>query len=163
MYLFFFASRRRHTRCALVTGVQTCALPFCFFLQRFHAFIDVEFSQVRDTQVGEVSTVAIEIAFRLMAGDSCDDELPLTNALRHSPQDQLVALLVLMSPNDDERTPPISHGPSVPRIPLPATRCEAGRANFQRLPRQNVCCCGQCQCGHGARSERKSTRLNSTH
>src|SRR3546814_9563090 len=27
--LFFFASRRRHTRCALVTGVQTCALPIC--------------------------------------------------------------------------------------------------------------------------------------
>src|SRR3546814_2367557 len=24
---FFFTSRRRHTRCALVTGVQTCALP----------------------------------------------------------------------------------------------------------------------------------------
>src|SRR3546814_7251955 len=24
---FFFSSRRRHTRCALVTGVQTCALP----------------------------------------------------------------------------------------------------------------------------------------
>src|SRR3546814_1889577 len=25
--LFFFSSRGRHTRCALVTGVQTCALP----------------------------------------------------------------------------------------------------------------------------------------
>src|SRR3546814_1169158 len=25
--MFFFPSRRRHTRCALVTGVQTCALP----------------------------------------------------------------------------------------------------------------------------------------
>src|SRR3546814_9155056 len=25
--LFFFSSIRRHTRCALVTGVQTCALP----------------------------------------------------------------------------------------------------------------------------------------
>src|SRR3546814_6313803 len=24
---FFFSSRRRHTSCALVTGVQTCALP----------------------------------------------------------------------------------------------------------------------------------------
>src|SRR3546814_4539303 len=24
---FFFSSRRRHTRCALVTGVQTCARP----------------------------------------------------------------------------------------------------------------------------------------
>src|SRR3546814_10551877 len=27
MLYFFFSSRRRHTRCALVTGVQTCALP----------------------------------------------------------------------------------------------------------------------------------------
>src|SRR3546814_5310378 len=27
MCLFFFSSRRRHTSCALVTGVQTCALP----------------------------------------------------------------------------------------------------------------------------------------
>src|SRR3546814_3128681 len=29
MFIFFFSSRRRHTRCALVTGVQTCALPIC--------------------------------------------------------------------------------------------------------------------------------------
>src|SRR3546814_3839363 len=29
--LFFFSSRRRHTRCALVTGVQTCALPILPF------------------------------------------------------------------------------------------------------------------------------------
>src|SRR3546814_5948753 len=28
----FFSSRRRHTRCALVTGVQTCALPICSVL-----------------------------------------------------------------------------------------------------------------------------------
>src|SRR3546814_7643255 len=27
MWFFVFSSRRRHTRCALVTGVQTCALP----------------------------------------------------------------------------------------------------------------------------------------
>src|SRR3546814_2336735 len=26
-FVVFFSSRRRHTRCALVTGVQTCALP----------------------------------------------------------------------------------------------------------------------------------------
>src|SRR3546814_17387015 len=31
MSVFFFSSRRRHTRCALVTGVQTCALPICDF------------------------------------------------------------------------------------------------------------------------------------
>src|SRR3546814_5113326 len=32
VFFFFFSIRRRHTRCALVTGVQTCALPIC--LQR---------------------------------------------------------------------------------------------------------------------------------
>src|SRR3546814_7339966 len=31
---FFFSSRRRHTRCALVTGVQTCALPIFGLLSR---------------------------------------------------------------------------------------------------------------------------------
>src|SRR3546814_6355530 len=28
-WCFFFSSRSRHTICALVTGVQTCALPIC--------------------------------------------------------------------------------------------------------------------------------------
>src|SRR3546814_10210210 len=37
--LFFFSSRRRHTRCALVTGVQTCALPICD-----HRLVSVEFT-----------------------------------------------------------------------------------------------------------------------
>src|SRR3546814_7502300 len=31
LLLCFFSSRRRHTRCALVTGVQTCALPISDF------------------------------------------------------------------------------------------------------------------------------------
>src|SRR3546814_15515031 len=31
VYFFFFSSRRRHTRCALVSGVQTCALPIYLF------------------------------------------------------------------------------------------------------------------------------------
>src|SRR3546814_7570626 len=30
VFCFFFSSRRRHTRCALVTGVQTCALPISY-------------------------------------------------------------------------------------------------------------------------------------
>src|SRR3546814_7751358 len=29
LHIFCFSSRRRHSRCALVTGVQTCALPIC--------------------------------------------------------------------------------------------------------------------------------------
>src|SRR3546814_7155095 len=31
LFFFFLSSRRRHTRCALVTGVQTCALPIFSF------------------------------------------------------------------------------------------------------------------------------------
>src|SRR3546814_7195742 len=36
-FILFFSSRRRHTRCALVTGVQTCALPI--FLSWFGLFV----------------------------------------------------------------------------------------------------------------------------
>src|SRR3546814_1714420 len=36
----FFSSRRRHTRCALVTGVQTCALPI--FLDKPHLIAQIE-------------------------------------------------------------------------------------------------------------------------
>src|SRR3546814_1981507 len=35
--VFFFSSRRRHTRCALVTGVQTCALPISVLTTFFDA------------------------------------------------------------------------------------------------------------------------------
>src|SRR3546814_18876829 len=35
-FFVFFSSRRRHTRCALVTGVQTCALP----ISRRRALLD---------------------------------------------------------------------------------------------------------------------------
>src|SRR3546814_3881477 len=45
--IFFFSSRRRHTRCALVTGVQTCALPI---------FVDL----VRDRVVREIDGSAFE-------------------------------------------------------------------------------------------------------
>src|SRR3546814_2066254 len=40
MLCFFFSSRRRHTRCALVTGVQTCALPICLRLRRSYGELD---------------------------------------------------------------------------------------------------------------------------
>src|SRR3546814_2342369 len=45
----FFASRRRHTRCALVTGVQTCALPI--FCQRL------------DHLMGEIGKALKELGF----------------------------------------------------------------------------------------------------
>src|SRR3546814_7154045 len=41
--LFFFSSRRRHTRCALVTGVQTCALPICRHLGIVSSTMQLDF------------------------------------------------------------------------------------------------------------------------
>src|SRR3546814_4451583 len=44
LLFFFFSSRRRHTRCALVTGVQTCALPICLVGLRDRAILLVGFA-----------------------------------------------------------------------------------------------------------------------
>src|SRR3546814_9643990 len=49
VFCLFFSSRRRHTRCALVTGVQTCALPICVDLDHYISDSAYTF------QVGEVS------------------------------------------------------------------------------------------------------------
>src|SRR3546814_1994763 len=39
-FFFFFSRRRRNTRCALVTGVQTCALPISAYAATQHyAFV----------------------------------------------------------------------------------------------------------------------------
>src|SRR3546814_10097379 len=42
VFMFFFSSRRRHTRCALVTGVQTCALPICNRRRRVDAAFEAQ-------------------------------------------------------------------------------------------------------------------------
>src|SRR3546814_9757883 len=46
--VFFFSSRRRHTMCALVTGVQTCALP-------------ISTDQDLDIQIGRLKNAGCEI------------------------------------------------------------------------------------------------------
>src|SRR3546814_1976503 len=45
-YIYFFSSRRRHTRCALVTGVQTCALPIFLPVQSYKNKINVEYPEL---------------------------------------------------------------------------------------------------------------------
>src|SRR3546814_7511913 len=70
--MFFFSSRRRHTRCALVTGVQTCALPIlpvsyngeglpsADFLEGSHAVIErdgVRIGVFRQRHVGQMAAV----------------------------------------------------------------------------------------------------------
>src|SRR3546814_3133536 len=65
IFVFFFSSRRRHTRCALVTGVQTCALPISFAQRRLdepfpYLILDARYEKVREG--GVVGSQAVLIA-----------------------------------------------------------------------------------------------------
>src|SRR3546814_3738964 len=61
---FFFSSRRRHTRCALVTGVQTCALPI-FLIAQIEDLADELAARETEPQ-GELS-VGLPYAFSQIA------------------------------------------------------------------------------------------------
>src|SRR3546814_11239046 len=52
-FFFFFSSRRRHTRCALVTGVQTCALPIWLEKELGLQLLRRSTKQVSLTQAGQ--------------------------------------------------------------------------------------------------------------
>src|SRR3546814_5575555 len=64
MYVcFFFSSRRRHTRGALVTGVQTCALPIFRDLDGLSAGSSLAIPVVKPHQrilIGDVKVVAYQ-------------------------------------------------------------------------------------------------------
>src|SRR3546814_16538543 len=58
--MFFFSSRRRHTRCALVTGVQTCALPISGLSYR-HAFTRVLLPQALRITIPPMTTQFVQV------------------------------------------------------------------------------------------------------
>src|SRR3546814_3930495 len=81
--IVFFSSRRRHTRCALVTGVQTCALP----ISELDAGTgDVALAHAGNDFVGAVDitggTVAITDANALTLGTVSAGQLTATSTGR---------------------------------------------------------------------------------
>src|SRR3546814_9179745 len=60
---FFFSSRRRHTRCALVTGVQTCALPIYRALRNLGNVVFNRYLEIADSTDG-LATLPLFLATR---------------------------------------------------------------------------------------------------
>src|SRR3546814_6916000 len=58
-YICFFSSERRHSSCALVTGVQTCALPSCC------SYICLEFASEYPSNSRRILTL---VSWRTRAG-----------------------------------------------------------------------------------------------
>src|SRR3546814_6548531 len=69
---FFFSSRIRHTRCALVTGVQTCALPIFPNPVEFDAALD-ELLGVLDHSIKLLSVVSEKHPDLAAANKTCLD------------------------------------------------------------------------------------------
>src|SRR3546814_10310056 len=61
-FCFFFSSRRRHTRCALVTGVQTCALPICASVTERSGKAPISDAVVASTIVSELRLISCALA-----------------------------------------------------------------------------------------------------
>src|SRR3546814_17491522 len=80
-FILFFSSRRRHTRCALVTGVQTCALPIC----REARGLELEVVLVRP-EPGD------RMIRRLGADDALGDDIRLIIGVLHGLKPDLGAL-----------------------------------------------------------------------
>src|SRR3546814_1341199 len=80
---FFFSSRRRHTRCALVTGVQACALPIYRYSPRKLVFKDGKIPEkqvVGVFQAGDVDgfVKAMELNGIARRVSATDDEILLS-------------------------------------------------------------------------------------
>src|SRR3546814_4833610 len=87
MYYFFFSSRRRHTRCALVTGVQTCALPISGMT------IDRQCSSGLMAIASAAKQVIVAHMDVIVAGGVESISMVQTSALRTEPDPGLLAMV----------------------------------------------------------------------
>src|SRR3546814_18284767 len=121
---FFFSSRRRHTRCALVTGVQTCALPICIVDAVEKGF---ELSEASNTPVMlEMRVRSCHMTGTFVAKDNIRPALTVSDAAAHPvrplhplvlPPPHLPPQLTTADPHLPPRPPP-APTPNTPH-PLP--------------------------------------------
>src|SRR3546814_7626776 len=90
---FCFSSRRRHTRCALVTGVQTCALPIYSFLTPLGSSIATKIN----VPLFDIPQFGQVIAFGATSTSHADSRVLTVLDARSGAHDPSIAV---MSPNE---------------------------------------------------------------
>src|SRR3546814_10560666 len=137
--MIFFSSRRRHTRCALVTGVQTCALPILLAHERFIAERSTpRYETARDNFAGTMLVVDETSMV------SSNDMLKLHRISAALGVDKLVLV------GDRQQLSSIDAGKAFAMI-------QAGGGTLMKMD-ENIR-----QRTDQLRTDRKSTRLNSSH
>src|SRR3546814_6135058 len=135
----FFSSRRRHTRCALVTGVQTCALPISRSNCRSLAHAVTDATARHAPAIGRSALKRADFDPCIDRSLIVADKTDFTITRKPVPDVFVLIDLIRLALRQPE------HG-------------ERGRGQWQLLPTQR----------HGdpvrlAIEDRKSTRLNSSH
>src|SRR3546814_7621426 len=89
---FFFSSRRRHTRCALVTGVQTCALPIS--------------SGIGTTAISLCGLFGVKIIVTCGSDEKCSAALKVgaTHAINYAGSDFVEAVLKITAGHGDRKS-----------------------------------------------------------
>src|SRR3546814_16023427 len=96
---FFFSSRRRHTRCALVTGVQTCALPIS------GESIPVDKEPVADVEAARAKPDAVEATSRVFAGTINGGAAIEIEVTRRSNESALAKVVKMVSEAETQKSP----------------------------------------------------------
>src|SRR3546814_14866791 len=73
MLVCFFSSRRQHTICALVTGVQTCALPICKLMRGVATDIGIiHFIGIGGIGMSGIAEVMHNLGYQVQGSDIAD-------------------------------------------------------------------------------------------
>src|SRR3546814_1396699 len=103
---FCFSSRRRHTRCALVTGVQTCALPI--WVSTYGTGVETRTSMPDDRPVHGILRIAAEYEPGLIVlgthGRSGLDHLLMGSVAEQVVRKSRWPVLVVPKPRSEEHT-----------------------------------------------------------
>src|SRR3546814_1750948 len=105
---FFFSSRRRHTRCALVTGVQTCDLPISFNPVHFAAKAQVSAASSMILSVGLPEPWPARVSMRTRCGlspiSACWSAATYLNVCAGTTRSSVSAVVARIAGRSEEHT-----------------------------------------------------------